>query len=284
MAKTSFARRSPETLTPAPAEDQKPAIPAEAELIDNTPEAPAPEPKKTLTKSVAKPAPVENPPKGELAKPGGFGGIEGDIDPDDIRLPRINVVQSTSAIADEFQSGAIVLDKEIEIGNDEHPVELVVLWGKKLYQQKLPFGESEESPLVFATRAEVREFGGTTEYSKEAISEGRYFEDLAHFILALEFTAEQAEELGRCEFEFNGKHYLRAAFTVNGSGYNSFAKPIITSAAAGAVYGRRWLLKTEKRSNARGRWFVPMPRLKARITDPAELEFLASLIPGNVQG
>ena len=276
MAKTSFARKSV-TETPAPA-PETPVVPVVAEVVETTPEPV--EPKAPGTKSLVK---AEEAPRHEITRPAGVGGIEGDIDPDDIRLPRINIVQSTSQIADEFQSGAIVLDKEVELGNDECPINLVVLYGKKLYQQKLPFGESEESPLVFASRAEVREFGGTTEYSKEAIADKRYFEDLAHFILALEFDADIAEKLGRCEFDYNGNHYLRAAFTVNGSGYNSFAKPVITAAATGSVYSRRWSLRTEKRSNAKGRWFVPVPRLKERITDPAELEFFASLIPGAVR-
>ncbi len=146
MAKTSFAKREKPVTEEKPETQQNP-IEAEAEVVEET----------TKPTEVAEAVGTEvgENRKQELDAPA-VGGIEGDIDAEDIKLPRINLVQSTSAIADDFTPGALVLDKEVELGDETHPIHLVTLWGKKLYQQKLPFGESEESPLVFQTRKEVK--------------------------------------------------------------------------------------------------------------------------------
>lgn len=258
MAKTSFAKREE---TP-----QTEATEVETEVVANP------------TTEVAQ---TPESPKGEITTPSGGGGIEGDIDAEDIKLPRINLVQSTSQIADEFTPGSFVLDKEIELGNDANPIHLVTLWGKKLYQQKLPFGESEESPIVYGTRKEVKDFGGTTEWSKEAIEGGRYFENLAHFVVAVRCPDESSEELtARFDLELGDELWTRVALTVNGSSYNSFGKQMITAAqTAGAegIWSRAWEVRPEKRSNAKGRWFVPVPRFKGKLTDPERLAFFADL-------
>jgi hypothetical protein len=271
MAKTSFAKRE-KPVTDEKPETQENSIEAEAEVVEET----------TKPTEVAEAVGTEvgETLKQELDAPA-VGGIEGDIDAEDIKLPRINLVQSTSAIADDFTPGALVLDKEVELGDETHPIQLVTLWGKKLYQQKLPFGESDESPLVFQTRKEVKEWGGTTEWSKEAIEDHRYFENLAHFVVAVRCPDEASEDLAaHFDLEIGDELWTRVAFTVNGSSYNAFGKQMITAAqTAGAdgIWSRSWEVKPEKRSNARGRWFVPVPRFKGKITDPERLAFFANL-------
>ena len=276
--KSSFAKKTGETPEETEVTDAK------AEIV--TDEAPTPKKKKdTSSTKKSEPDPAKSDivthEKQELATPdapASSGGIEGDLDADDVKLPRINLVQSTSAIADEFTPGSFVLDKEIELGNEEHPVQMVTLWGRKLLQQKLPFGESDESPLIFKTRREVKEWGGTTDYSPDAIKAGQYFENLAHFVVAVKCPDDAAEDLqGRFELDLEGELWTLVAFTVNGSSYNAFGKQMITAAMSDNIWSRAWEVKPEKRSNSKGRWFVPVPRFKGKIVDPDRLQFFADL-------
>lgn len=220
-----------------------------------------------------------NPP----AVPSAASGIDGEVDIDDIKLPRINVVNAMSDLhtEDEFPLGAIVLDKEVQLIDREGELEFVVLYCKPLYQQKLPY-ESKESPIVVSTKREVIEEGGTTEWSKTAMEEFRFFERLAHFVLAIKAPEDVDEsELHRFPSELGGEYWGRVALTVNGSSFKSFGKNVITAGVGKlkqtGLHSGGWLLKLDKRSNEKGSWYVPVSKFAGMIDDEEALEFFAEL-------
>ena len=271
MAKTSFAQKKA-----APSKKQV-TEEVESEIVEDTPQEDSPKeaaPAAVTTREHNPPATVPT-----------HGGIAGEVTEDDIKLPYLQLVQATSEISDEFPQGSIVIDKEEILCDDENAVELVVLHGEKLYQQKLPFGEADESPVVLPTRAAVREWGGTCEYSQEAIDDQVYFENLAHFVVAVKCPEGASAELeSRFDTPFEDELWARFKFSVRGSGFTSFGKTIITmaqtAAADGGIWTRLFELRTKKKSNAKGRWFVPVPRLKKKLTGEEEasrLEFLTEL-------
>ena len=52
----------------------------------------------------------------------------------------------------------------------------------------------------------MKEWGGTTDYSKDAIDAGQYFENLAHFVVAVKCPDDAAEDLqGRFELDLEGE-------------------------------------------------------------------------------
>lgn len=223
-----------------------------------------------------------NPPA--VAAGGAAPGIEGEVTPDDLRLPRINTVQAISDLhtKDDFSIGSIVLDKEIELMEAEGELDFVVLYLKKQYQQKLPWG-SDETPLVLDTLEEIRAEGGTTNWSEEAIDDGRYFEQMANLVIALRAPDDlEEDQLFRFALQDDdGNNWARVAMTVSGSAFKAFAKNIITAAYGSLRDGIQlgfWTLSTATRSNKRGNeWYVPTSRFGGRLTEDSQVAFFTEL-------
>lgn len=90
-------------------------------------------------------------------------GFRGEIRKEERRNASLNIVQNVGALRQEFNPGAIVLNKEKEISDGKAPVELTVLYVHKFYQQIVPFN-SGIRPEIFETAAEVKKAGGTLEW------------------------------------------------------------------------------------------------------------------------
>jgi hypothetical protein len=285
MSKLQFGK--PATVAaPKAAPAQTPVVEAQATVVADTP-APkkaTPRPPKTAEVApVATPAPATTT---ALAAPATHpaSGIEGELDQRDIRLPRFNVVNPTSKLCTEqdFPAGAIVFEKEVtlfEKGADQ--LDAVVLRLKKVFQQKLPF-DSEERPQVFDSSKEVEENGGTVKYSREAEEDGRFYQSVAHIVLAVRAPNDlPAEELYRFSHEHGGANWAVGVITVAGSSYTSFAVPVINK-AFGALKNTGlasgiWGVGTEKRSNDKNTWYVPVAKFASVLTDAEDLAFFRDL-------
>jgi len=285
MSKLQFGKPAT-AAAPKAAPAQTPVVEVQATVVAETP-APA----KKATPRAAKPAevaPVATPAPATttaLAAPATpASGIEGELDQRDIRLPRFNVVNPTSKLCTEqdFPAGAIVFEKEVtlfEKGADQ--LDAVVLRLKKVYQQKLPF-DGDERPQVFDTSKEVEENGGTTKYSKEAEEDGRFYQSVAHIVLAVRAPNDlPAEELYRFSHEHGGANWAVGIITVAGSGYTNFAVPVINKVFGAlksvGISGGFWGLGTEKRSNDKNTWYVPVAKFNSVLTDADDLAFFRDL-------
>jgi len=284
MSKLQFGKPAT-AAAPKAAPAPTPVVEAQATVVA---EAPAP---KKATPRAAKPAevaPVAAPtpaPTTALAAPASSAiGIEGELDQRDIRLPRFNTVNPTSKLCTEqdFPAGAIVFEKEVtlfEKGADQ--LDTVVLRLKKVFQQKLPF-DSEERPQVFDSSAEVEANGGTIKYSKEAEEDGRFYQSVAHIVLAVRAPNDlPAEEVYCFSYEHGGANWAVGVITVAGSSYTSFAVPVINKAygalKATGLAGGLWGVSTEKRSNDKNTWYVPVAKFASVLTDADDLAFFRDL-------
>lgn len=93
----------------------------------------------------------------------GLGTISGEIDADDIVIPRVNLVQNVGELADLFPSGAVTYNKEVQLSDGTTPIEVTVLRARKQFVEALDF-DSGERPQVFDTLEEVKAVGGTVEW------------------------------------------------------------------------------------------------------------------------
>lgn len=276
------------TSTPAPA-----STPAPKAETETKPKAPAKRGKKPAAEVVeaeestpttlvqqSTAAPAVRPQSASTAASAGF---EGEVDASDLRIPRINLVNALSDLHTEsgFDIGSYVLNKEIALTDKDGKLTFVSLYGRKRFQQKLDY-QSDEIPLVFDTLAEVRAHGGTTDYSKEAVDEGRFFDSVGHFIVAVEAPA-NLDEVAVEQFphvQEDGTRWARVAFTVSGGAYKSFARNIITAALGSlreGLYLGVWELGREKRTNKKGSWYLPTSRFQGKINDPSDRDFFADL-------
>lgn len=233
MATIAFApSAAPATETP------KVEVPATAEIA-------VIEPKPLITSNVI------NPPT----------GIEGEITADDIKPPRLNLVQKVGTLPDKFSPGSFVYDKEFEIIPPKGQGYVTVLRLKKYYQQKLTFG-TDDLPVRLDTAQQVREAGGTTEWSDEAIKEKRYYSESADVLLAIESMPHIDADTIATYFPYSieGTNFGLLAFTVTSSAFTRFGKRIITDASLllrDGLWNGRYKLTADKVSNASNSWFVP---------------------------
>lgn len=270
-AKSTPTKKSAPTRK-APKEE---VVDAEAEVVEDT------KPAKAAKQELAKPA------KQELAKsaPANDAGFDGELDQSDLQLPRLNVVSPTSKLhtEDEFDLGSIIFEKELELCTKGDQFHFVVLHIRKDFQQKIDF-DSGEKPLIYHTKEEVEENGGTTKWSQEAIDEERYYAPVANILLAVKAPDDISEdELHRFPLEYDGSHWAKAVVTVQGGSYTSFAKPIITAAmgklrSKGGIFKGMWVGGSAKKSNAQNSWYVFTASFAGLIEDDESIEFFAELV------
>lgn len=153
-----------------------------------------------------------------------FGG-EDDEDMGDIRWPRLNLSQKSSAVAlIKIGVGCFVLNKELGLG--EKLKAIVVGFGPKRYIEKTKYvaGSSSNAKIV-NTLQEVYENGGTTEWreSKEdpkANSDKPWYQRSVTALLLIEKPEGVADD--RFTFAADGKAYAAALFSVKSTSYDSF--------------------------------------------------------------
>lgn len=211
-------------------------------------------------------------------------GFSGAWDARDVRLPRINLVHKTSKseAVEKFGIGSFSLNQEVKLSDGKTPIILTALRAVKDYQQKLPFG-SDEDPKVFGTPEEVQQAGGTILYSKDAVNAKNYFGPRAHIQFIFEMPEGLSEEdAALFPYEFDGKAYGMAIYTVASSAFTSAGKELKTLCnnnkvmRKGPQYGRLEMT-SESRSKGPNEWKIPV--IKYAGENPAELvKFFESLL------
>jgi hypothetical protein len=200
-------------------------------------------------------------------------GIEGEITANDIKPPRINLVQKTGKLGDEFAPGSFVYDKSFPITDGKSFFNATVLRFKKYYQQKLVFGESTDAPLKFDTAAEVRANGGQViQYDGE-----NFYQEAADILFAIEAPASVDEEhMAFFPYVTEGKNYGLAVYTVTSSGFTSIGKRIITDATMllrDGLWTGQYRIHSEKKTSAQNSWFVPVATFDKKHGAEASLFF-----------
>lgn len=235
--------------------------------------AEAPKPSDETPKNVTLEVAVPQNQSLAVAEPVSASGISHD----DIILPRINLVQKSGKLCDDFQPGTFLFEKQVVLAKPGDDFTAVVLGHKKYYQEKVEYGSDE-----FGRRAnseeEVRDIGGTTVWG---VTDKPYFQPVADLLLAVkapEGTDEAALDL--FPFEHKGEHYAIAVYTVASSAYTSLAKRIFTDSLytlkAGLHLGE-YSIKSELKRNAQNSWYVPVAGMPKKYNDPAKAEFFAGL-------
>ena len=187
-------------------------------------------------------------------------GLTGEWGTKDIQVPRLSLVQKSGTLADDFPKGSFVLNKELVIGDGNHPFVLTVLSARKYYQEDLPFGESDELPRIFDRLEDARAAGFTTDWD----SNQPRVKEAADLIILIPVPEDRAS------FHYQGQGYSRALWTLVSSAYNSAAKPIVTAAVCGhlreGIHRGGWDVTSTLRTNQRNSWYVPTVRARGAHT------------------
>lgn len=213
-------------------------------------------------------------------------GLVGDWSASDTKLPRINLVNKTGVLGNDFTPGTWVINKEHQISKiDERdkkkgePMRVIALQMMKQYQENIPYDERESTPArLLNSAAEVREAGGSVTYLRGA---GKFSE-----IATVEFLIQAPEWLGEdAEVHFyniaeDGTRYTRAVATFASTAYSGVAVPLATSLrthlAATGLKGGQWDLGSIVMTKADKTWWTPTIRTAGLVTE-AQKNLISSL-------
>lgn len=213
-------------------------------------------------------------------------GLVGDWSASDTRLPRINLVNKTGVLADQFSPGTWVLDKQHQISaidpTDKKkgvPIRVIALQMMKQYQENIPYDDREANPArMFSTAAEVREAGGQVHWTRGA----GFFSEIAtveFLIRAIEGLSDESESLFY-NIASDGTRYTRAVATFASTSFSGVAVPLATSLrthlAATGLKGGQWDLGSVIVTKADKSWWTPTIRTAGLVTE-AQKELIANL-------
>ena len=212
----------------------------------------------------------------------GIGGLAGDYQEGDFRLPRINIVQSVGPLSEDFEAGSIVLNKDMILlpaSEDPKiwstPLNVTVLNAKKQFQENIEYG-SDEMPETVETLEEVTARGGWLDWRNDAPPPWR---PILTALLLIEAPTEAMAD----EFSIqgtDGKAYELALWTMKGTSYSRAGKAINTAARFALrnkdtglpeLHKGKWTLQVRREKLGTNLVFVPRLRQHGKHTD----EFIA---------
>jgi len=213
-------------------------------------------------------------------------GLIGDWSASDTKLPRINLVNKTGVLADQFSPGTWVLDKQHQISQIDPkdkkkgvPLRVIALQMMKQYQENIPYDDRENTPVrMFSTAAQVRDAGGQVHWTRGA----NFFSEIAtveFLIQAIEGLSEESESLFY-NIASDGTRYTRAVATFASTSFSGVAVPIATSLrthlAACGLKGGQWDLSSLITTKADKSWWTPTIRSAGLVTE-AQKELINTL-------
>jgi len=194
------------------------------------------------------------------------GEVAGEFQPDEIKLPTINIVQKSGELADTFDFGDILLSKEYVLSSlpsktDDRtnpPVELTVAAVRKMFQENLPYG-SGVIPRRFGSLEEVRAEGLTLQWGLDDTPPS------AIPVAELLVVVKKPENLTADAFpwEYEGEHYSPAKWFVAKSAYKNvmenaiLRRSMIVLKLTGLMSGN-WHLTAMKKTSNGNTWCVPV--------------------------
>ena len=213
-------------------------------------------------------------------------GLVGEWDTSDTRLPRVNLVNKTGVLADQFTPGTWVLDKQHQISGIDPsdkkkgiPLRVIALQMMKQFQENIPYDDREANPArMFSSAAQVREAGGQVHWTRGV----GFFSQIAtveFLIQAIDGLSEESESLFY-NIASDGTRYNRAVATFASTSYSGIAVPLVTSLrthlAAVGLNGGQWDLGSVIVTKADKSWWTPTIRTAGLVTE-AQKELIANL-------
>ena len=183
--------------------------------------------------------------------------VEGEVDRDDMRVPKLNIAQSIGPLSDDFPKGAWVLNRTTQLGALGDKLSFTPLRAKKTYVESLEYG-TDDFPRIFQTRADCEAAGLRTEFDDE-LGKPEVGQALDVTLLLRAVGTVDAPEFS---LEFEGERYALALWSISSwSAYNSAAKTLLTARTMylKSLNQREWVGHTEKKQMKNGNnTYIPL--------------------------
>lgn len=217
---------------------------------------------------------------------------------DQVIMPRLNLVQSTGTLKDQFPQGSIVYAQSLVLFEPPvinlktsavekpgtPPVTITAIkFNPERFIEKVEGGIGGQ---IFNTEDEVRAAGGTLSYKEWELKKAsglKRFGPMAESLFAIERPDCCADDDSTFIYECDGKKYALALWSLTWTNYTSVAKgTFYTQRAMGCLkngyptysFSLSTRLSPPKNGN---RWHQPV-LIKNKPSTPAFLEFAASIL------
>jgi hypothetical protein len=216
------------------------------------------------------------------------GGIEGEFDSNDFRLPQLKIVNGSGKLSQEYNQGTLLYADEQLWGPPDikepknnptmHlvPVKVVKQWRQNLTQDEV---EGGMMPQVVATKEQAEALGGSTVWIN---NEKPRWAPSAKII----FLLEEPKDCNHPGFStvLDGTNWAPAVYYSSGTAYNESAKAIFNASQmslkeAGRIvlHKKIWTMQVVKKPAGKFFVFVPSLKLLREETGPELREFVSAM-------
>ena len=214
-------------------------------------------------------------------------GLIGEWTYDDIKLPRLNLVNKSGELADLFTPGTFAINKEhglTKISEADKtvglPLTVIATRMKKQYQENIRYEDREITPQrTFDSATEVAANGGRVDWKNKGPG---FFSEMAHIELLIQKPEGLPEEVDPLFYYAIGEQsYARVIYTVSGTAFTAVAVTV-ASALRGhlsetGLHGGLWLLGSKLRKNEKNSWWAPTIRSNG-LLDAESLEQVKAIL------
>lgn len=174
-----------------------------------------------------------------VATPNAFNDDE-NIDPRDLSLPRLNIVQKVGDLSNIFTPGDLVLDGSLvladsgkELGKKSGNIRVVVIgFQATKFVEKVEGGGQGRT---IATEKELVAANGTLDFNEAKATGKSWYQRSTTALVLIEQPANDKSNYFGTVIE--GKKYALALWTLKGTGYTNGARPIMTKRKIGELRG-----------------------------------------------
>lgn len=234
-------------------------------------------------------------PRGAYSDASG-GGVEGDFDTDDIKLPQLKLVNGSGPLSKTFNQGSTIFadlllwePPRLQAGASNPVMRFVPLKIVKQFRENLTQDEidQETMPRIVNSRAEAERIGGTTQWIG---GQKPRWSPSAKCIFLLE-EPEGTDHPG-FTISIDGKNYALAVFYASGMGYGESAKVIFNAAQTTlkdprtgriSLHKRFWTFKVGRKQSGLFNVWVPAVQVTKEETGPQIAELAAQINGVNVE-
>tara|TARA_R100000005_G_C4994841_1_gene201775 strand:- start:1187 stop:1861 length:675 start_codon:yes stop_codon:yes gene_type:complete len=187
-----------------------------------------------------------------------------DITPEDIDVPRLNIVQKLSSI--EAPLAAIVLDKQHVLAHENEPLNATVISVTRGWRENVPY-ESSDIARIAKRQEEADEIQKDSKYGVIEFAE-----------ITLLFEApEENENEEAYPLAIGDKFYALGRLNVQKDAYKMTYKRITTFAAfnpQARLSEYQWTLKSVLLQRGNLEWYAPSLTITKNHTDEAVINFI----------
>lgn len=230
------------------------------------------------------------------------GAISGPIDRTDFKTPQLKIVQGSGPLSEKFNQGTLIYMDQTIFGPPDPdkpgpPINFVPVAIQKYFRESIqrdpnaPKGQEQRQPRNAATLEEVRQLGGTTEFSVVGDKRIKPTWAPAARCLVIVERPEGVDHAGfGLEIEIGGKTraFAPAVMYVNGGQYRAFVKPIMDATSFLLCEGtgkdrkivlekRLWKLQVVKEKSGDNMVFNPKIAMVDEATPPDIKDYAKSL-------